>query len=136
VNSNNNESITKNLKDLKCCLRTKIGFRRQIGYHPELICLLMSSQQRTPIVNCVLVYSKNNMLLFGTDESVVCVDYGNRSILMNISCCDFYGFKFFSLLFLIIIKLNNKLKKELKIHFQGDKNPLKNQTNKLMKRMK
>ena len=95
VNSNNNESITKNLKDLKCCLRTKIGFRRQIGYHPELICLLMSSQQRTPIVNCVLVYSKNNMLLFGTDESVVCVDYGNRSILMNISCCDFYGFKFF-----------------------------------------
>ena len=95
VNSNNNESITKNLKDLKCCLRTKIGFRRQIGYHPELICLLMSSQQRTPIVNCVLVYSKNNMLLFGTDESVVCVDYGNRSILMNISCCDFYVFKFF-----------------------------------------
>ena len=94
VNSNN-ESITKNLKDLKCCLRTKIGFRRQIGYHPELICLLMSSQQRTPIVNCVLVYSKNNMLLFGTDESVVCVDYGNRFILMNISCCDFYGFKFF-----------------------------------------
>lgn len=51
----------------------------------------MSPQQRIPIINCVLVYSKNNMLLFGTDESIVCADYANRSILMNISVADFYG---------------------------------------------
>lgn len=78
-------------KDLKSCLRTKIGFRRQTGYHPELVCLLLSAQPRIPVVNCVLIYSKNNMLLFGTDESMVCVDYANRTILMNVSCCDFYG---------------------------------------------
>jgi len=81
----------ENKKDLKCYLRTKIGFRRQTGYHPELVCLLLSAQPRIPVVNCVLIYSKNNMLLFGTDESIVCVDYANRTILMNVSCCEFYG---------------------------------------------
>lgn len=30
-------------------------------------------------------------MLFGTDESVVGVDYLNRSILINVSIGDFYG---------------------------------------------
>jgi hypothetical protein len=88
---NNGVVPNENKKDLKCFLRTKIGFRRQTGYHPELVCLLLSAQPRIPVVNCVLIYSKNNMLLFGTDESFVCVDYANRTILMNVSCCEFYG---------------------------------------------
>ena len=32
-----------------------------------------------------------NRLLFGTDESIVGVDYVNRHILINVSLIDFYG---------------------------------------------
>lgn len=33
----------------------------------------------------------NLRMLFGTDESIVGVDYLNRSILINVSISDFYG---------------------------------------------
>jgi hypothetical protein len=46
-------------KELKSYLRTKIGFRRQHGFQPELVCLLMWSQ-RLPIVNCISINTKNN----------------------------------------------------------------------------
>ena len=83
-----NSDATK--KELKSYFRTKIGFRRQQGFQPELICLLFWSQ-RPPVVTNVNIYTKYNMLLFGTDESVVCVDYVNRTLLLNVAISDFYG---------------------------------------------
>ena len=49
-----------NKKELKCYLRTKIGFRKQFGYQPELVCLLYWSQ-RPPIVNIINIQSKTNL---------------------------------------------------------------------------
>ncbi|RNA10956.1 syntaxin-binding 5 isoform X2, partial [Brachionus plicatilis] len=85
---NNNETINK--KELKCFLRTKIGYRKQFGYQPELVCLLYWSQRPT-VINNISLYTKSNLMLFGTDESIVGVDYLNRSILINVSIGDFYG---------------------------------------------
>ncbi|CAF0873638.1 unnamed protein product [Brachionus calyciflorus] len=85
---NNAESVNK--KELKCFLRTKIGYRKQFGYQPELVCLLYWSQ-KPPIVNNINIHTKANLLLFGTDESIVGVDYHNRAILINVSLVDFYG---------------------------------------------
>jgi syntaxin-binding protein 5 len=76
-------------KDYKTCFRTKIGFRRQQGFQPELVCLLFWSQ-KAPVVNNVKIFPKHDMFLFGTDESVVCLDYLNRTILLNISLVDLY----------------------------------------------
>ena len=50
--------------ELKSYLRTKIGFRRQQGFQPELVCLLYYTQQRPPLVNRLLIHSKNKILLF------------------------------------------------------------------------
>lgn len=55
---NSNETINK--KELKCFLRTKIGYRKQFGYQPELVCLLYWSQ-RPPIVNTISLFTKANL---------------------------------------------------------------------------
>lgn len=62
-----NAHITTNLpsdfinkKELKCFLRTKIGFRRQEGFQPELVCLLYWSQ-RPPVVTNIDIYTKQNL---------------------------------------------------------------------------
>ncbi len=77
-------------KDLKCFLRTKIGFRRQQGFQPELVCLLYWTQ-RPPIITNINIYTKSSVILFGTDESIVAMDYANRTLLINMSIVDFYG---------------------------------------------
>lgn len=82
---NTNEFVNK--KDLKCCFRTKIGFRKQFGFQPELLCLLFWSQ-RPPNVNNIKIYPKSNLFLFGTDESITGVDYQSRAVLINIPVSD------------------------------------------------
>jgi hypothetical protein len=54
-----NDSSNKK-KELKCFLRTKIGFRKQQGFQPELVCLLYWSQ-RPPVVTNINIYPKTNM---------------------------------------------------------------------------
>lgn len=49
-----------NKKDLKCCFRTKIGFRKQFGFQPELLCLLLWSQ-RPPDVKTIKIYPKSSL---------------------------------------------------------------------------
>ena len=81
-----------NSRELKSYLRPKIGFRRQLGFQPELVCLLLCPpHQKPPVVNNILVHPKHKMLLFGTEESIVCVEFTNRTIMLNISLVDFYG---------------------------------------------
>ncbi len=50
-------------KEYKCLLRTKIGFRKQEGFQPELVCLLFWSN-RPPVVNTINFCTKNNMYTF------------------------------------------------------------------------
>ena len=77
-------------RDIKSYLRTKIGFRKQQGYQPELVCLLAFGQ-RLPVVNSISINPKNSTLLFGTDEAFVCVDYATRIILYNVAVSDMYS---------------------------------------------
>lgn len=49
-----------NKKEYRCLLRTKIGFRKQEGFQPELVCLLFWSN-RPPVVNTINFCTKNNM---------------------------------------------------------------------------
>ena len=77
--------------ELKSYLRTKIGFRRQQGFQPELACLLFWTQRMPPLVTNVTVHAKNKILLFGTDESIVVVEFATRTLLLNMSLVDFYG---------------------------------------------
>lgn len=86
-----NSDTDKKSADLKSYLRTKIGFRRQQGFQPELVCLLFWQQRSPPLVNNVLIHPKNKILLFGTDESIVCVEFASKSLLLNISLVDLYG---------------------------------------------
>lgn len=88
--SPSNSDNQQNSKVVNSYLRTKVGFRRQAGYQPELVCLF-SCHQRPPVINNVLIYTKNNLILIGTDESIVCVDYSTRSILINVSVTDIYS---------------------------------------------
>jgi hypothetical protein len=81
----------KKTSELRSYLRTKIGFRRQQGFQPELVCLLFWQQRSPPIVNNVLIHPKNKLLLFGTDESIVCVEYATKTLLLNVSLVDLYG---------------------------------------------
>ncbi len=82
----------KNL-DYKSYLRTKVGFRRQAGYQPELVCLLLW-QKQAPQVNSLLINNSaksQHMLIIGTDEAIICVDYSLRTILINIAINELYG---------------------------------------------
>lgn len=56
--SDNQSAMSK--REMNNVLRTKVGFRRHAGFQPELVCLLMWSQ-KTPVINSVLISSKNNM---------------------------------------------------------------------------
>ena len=62
-NSDLNSSSGYRRAELKCLLRSKIGFRRQDGYQPELVCMLHWSQ-RPPVVTSIYIDTKNNMLVF------------------------------------------------------------------------
>lgn len=55
-----NSSEIINKKELKCFLRTKIGYRKQFGYQPELVCLL-HWHHRPPVVKNISLYTKANL---------------------------------------------------------------------------
>ncbi len=56
-NTMQNETIRK---EYRCWLRAKIGFRKQEGYQPELVCLLHWSNH-PPVVNAISVCTRNNV---------------------------------------------------------------------------
>ncbi len=79
-------SPNRKTPDYRSCLRTKVGFRRQAGYQPELVCLLLW-QRQLPQINSLCINNGakgQHLLLIGTDESLICVDYSLRTILINI----------------------------------------------------
>ena len=44
------------------------------------------------LINLFEIYLLNNKrLLIGTEESIICVDYTSRTIVLNMSIIDFYG---------------------------------------------
>jgi hypothetical protein len=58
--SEDSDNQQNSKREINSILRTKVGFRRQAGFQPEIVCLFLW-HQKPPVINSVLISPRSDM---------------------------------------------------------------------------